>query len=294
KIKPAGDRGQERRGAVAQSLVARRRHAEDRGGVFVLADGEQPQAKFRDLDAVTQIKRGAHHGDEEKIDHPQRGPRPAERREHFRRNIDAGRAAPGFEIFDEGLHALDNADGREGEERTAQAQNSEAEHERQRADADAGCEETRGQRPMMRIDEPDADVAAQAKEHDAAEVDVAGIAQHQIEIAGERDVHGGERQALAHLHVVADERRCDERCDRQRDDPEERALPHYRDPRRAKTPPGKAISTSTNSTNSITNVQLTGTNGVTAPSRRPSATPPISAPTGLPKPPSTVTTKLLS
>ena len=39
-------------------------------------------------------------------------------------------------------------------------------------------------------------------------------------------------------------------------------------------PPGNAISTRTNSANSITSVQLTGTNGVTRPSSRPSATPP--------------------
>src|SRR6516225_3370263 len=189
---------------------------------------------------------------------------------------------------------LDNADGRKREERTAQAQDAEAEDERQRAHADARCEQTCSQWPMMRIDEPDADIAAQPKEHDAAEIDVAGIAQHQIEIAGERDVNGGKRQTLAQLHIVADERRHDKRRNYEGDDPEERAAQHYSVPRRAKTPPGKAISTSTNSTNSITSVQLTGTNGVTAPSSRPSATPPISAPTGLPKPPSTVTTKLLS
>ena len=49
----------------------------------------------------------------------------------------------------------------------------------------------------MRIDEPDADIAAEPEEYDAAEIDIAGITEHQIEIAGERDVNGGERQALA-------------------------------------------------------------------------------------------------
>ena len=40
--------------------------------------------------------------------------------------------------------------------------------------------------------------------------------------------------------------------------------------------------------------QLTGMNGAASPSMRPSVMPPNSAPAGLPRPPSTVTTKLLS
>ena len=43
---------------------------------------------------------------------------------------------------------------------------------------------------------------------------------------------------------------------------------HHNAPRRdAKTPPGKAINTTTNNANSITSVQLTGINGATKPSR---------------------------
>src|SRR5208282_393062 len=202
--------------------------------------------------------------------------------------------------------ALVHADGRQREERAAQPQDAEAEEQRQRADADASREQARGKRPAVRVHQPDADVAAETEEHDAAEIDVAGIAEHQIEIAGERDVNAGERQALAHFHVVSDRGRERESGNDERDDPEEWTAQHQPAPRRkprmrprndgrdVKTPPGKAISTKTNSTNSMTSVQLTGTKGVTSPSRRPSATPPMSAPTGLPKPPRTVTTKLLS
>ena len=62
----------------------------------------------------------------------------------------------------------------------------------------------------------------------------------------------------------------------------------------AKMPRGNKINTAMKSTNSIIGVQLTGMNGVAMPSISPSATPPISAPAGLPSPPSTVTTKLFN
>src|SRR6185437_4367892 len=193
---------------------------------------------------------------------------------------------------------LNDADGGKRKEGAAQPQDAKAEDQRQAADAHTGDRETRHQRPFVRIHQPDTDVAAQSEEHDAAEIDIARIAEHQIEIAGERDVERVEQQTFAQRHVVAVDGRQRERQHRERDDPEKRAAHHRRHqsaPRRErKMPAGNAINTRTNSTNSITSVQLTGTNGVTAPSSSPSAMPPISAPIGLPKPPSTVTTKPLS
>src|SRR6202035_1064592 len=111
-----------------------------------------------------QIERGRHNRDKQKIDDPQSRAGPAERQEHFRRNINARRAAPWFEILYERLHPFDDADRRQREERAAQAQNAEAENKRERAHADAGGCETQSKRPAMRIDEPDADIAAEPEE----------------------------------------------------------------------------------------------------------------------------------
>src|SRR5262249_23046192 len=190
-------------------------------------DAKEPYHNLQYFEPVAEKKRARNPRDEKKIDPPKRGSRPAERQKDLWRYVDAGRAAPRFEILGEGLHALDDADGREREEGAAQAQDTEAEHKRERAYADAGGKQARCKRPMMLVNEPDADIAAEAEEHDAAEIDIAGIAQHQIEIAGERDVDGGQRQALAQLHVVADERRYDKNRDHQRNDPEERAAEDF-------------------------------------------------------------------
>src|SRR5215831_10930849 len=90
-------------------------------------------------------------------------------------------------------------------------------------------------------------MAAQAEEDDAAEIDVTGITEHQIDVARQRDVERGEDQALAQLDIVADRRRDDEGRDHQRDDPEKGPAHqprHHKAPRRAaKTPAGNAIST---------------------------------------------------
>src|SRR5215813_9475590 len=223
---------------------------------------------------------------------------PAQRLENLGRQIHARGTAPGGEVLDRGLHAFVDADGRQGEEGAAQPQDAESENQRQNAHADAGREQADAERPGMRVDQPDADVAAQAKEDDAAEIDVTGITEHQIDVARQRDVERGKDQALAQFDVVADGGRDDEDRDHQRDDPEKGSAHqprHHNAPRRvAKTPAGNAINTATNSANSMTSVQLTGTNGVTSPSSRPSAMPPINAPTGSPRPPRTVTRKLLS
>ena len=53
---------------------------------------------------------------------------------------------------------------------------------------DAGSEQARGQRPCVGVHQPNANVTAEAEEDDAAEIDVTGITQHQIEIARERDI----------------------------------------------------------------------------------------------------------
>ncbi len=132
--------------------------------------------------------------------------RAAQRLKDRRRQVDAGGAAPRREILDEGLHRFVDADGREREERAAQPQDAEPENQRQHADADAGREQAGAKRPSVRVHQPDADVAAEAEEDDAAEIDVAGITEHQIEIARQRDVERGEQQALAQLDVVADRR----------------------------------------------------------------------------------------
>src|SRR5262249_45752959 len=169
---------------------------------------------------------------------------------------------------------------------------------RENAHADAGHEQADAERPSMRVDQPDADVAAQAEEDDAAEIDITGITEHQIDVARQRDVERGKDQALAQFDIVADGGRDDEGREHQRDDQEKGSAPqppHHNAPRRvAKPRAGNEITPATNSANSMTSVQLTGTNGVTSPSSRPSAMPPISAPTGLPRPPRTVTRKLLS
>ena len=80
----------------------------------------------------------------------------------------------------------------------------------------------------MRINQPDADIAAETEEDDAAEIDIAGIAQHDVEVRGERDVDGGEHQALAHSYVVADGGQHHKSGDRKRNDPEERPPQHLK------------------------------------------------------------------
>src|SRR5215471_18323317 len=100
---------------------------------------------------------------------------PGQRLENRRREIHAGGTAPGGEVLDRGLHAFVDADGRQGKEGAAQPQDAEPENERQNAHADAGHEQADAERPSMRVDQPDADVAAQAEEDDAAEIDVTGI-----------------------------------------------------------------------------------------------------------------------
>src|SRR5665213_1926056 len=133
----------------------------------------------------------------------------------------------------------------------------------------------------MRTDQPNADVTAQSKKDDAAEIDVASIAEHHIEIARKDYVECRKDQTLAKIDIVAQDWRRREDCDRGRNEPEERLAQHQSAPRlEAKTPPGNAISTATNSVNSITRVQLTGTKGATSPSSNPSTTPPIRAPMG--------------
>jgi hypothetical protein len=307
-IKAAGERRQERGEAVGERLVQRRRHTEHHGGVFVLADRNQAEPELRRLDRIAEIEREPHHRDQQEINHPQRPHRPAKRLEYLRREIEAGGTAPRFEIGDEGLDALVDADGRERKKGAAQAQDAKAEDERQKAHGDTGGKLRRRQRPGMRADQIHADIAAEAEEDDAAEIDVSGIAEHDVEIAGERNVDGGEQQALAQLHVVADERHDGKGGDGERDDPEKGAIEHrarpiavdragllaFHERVKAKTPRGKMISTRTKRTNSMTSVQLTGMNCAAKPSTRPRATPPTSAPAGLPSPPSAVTTKLLS
>src|SRR6185312_13553983 len=142
-----------------------------------------------------------------------------------------------------------------------------------------GGQKTVAERPGVRTDQPNADVTAQPKEDDAAEIDIAGIAEHHIEIARKRYIECRQDQALAKLDIVAEDWRRHEDRDRGHDEPEERLAQHHSAPRLdAKTPSGNAISTATNSVNSITSVQLTGTKGATSPSSNPSTTPPIRAP----------------
>ena len=136
-------------------------------------------------------------------------------------------------------------------------------------------------------DQKDADITAESEEHDAAEIDVAGIADHQVQIAGEDDVDGGEHQALAQLDVVVPERRATKAAMiatmtqkngfrkkfRKAMGAFERPSSRTRKVKLNK-PRGKAIRTRTNSTNSMTEVQLTGMKGVARPSISPSAMPP--------------------
>src|SRR5262249_25828070 len=161
---------------------------------------------------------------------------------------------------------------RQGEEGAAQPQDAESENQRQNAHADAGREQADAERPGMRVDQPDADVAAQAKEDDAAEIDVTGITEHQIDVARQRDVERGEDQPRTQRSMVAGGRRDaedrDPRGNDQKKGPAHQPRHHNAPRRAAKTPAGNTISTATNSANSITSVQLTGTNGVTSPSRR--------------------------
>ena len=53
--------------------------------------------------------------------------------------------------------------------------------------------------PVSVVHEIEADVAAEPEKDDVAEIDVAGVADHQIEIAREDDVDGGQQQAFAQL-----------------------------------------------------------------------------------------------
>ena len=155
----------------------------------------------------------------------------------------------------------------------------------------------RHQMPMPVVHRVDADVAAEPEEDDVAEVDVAGIADHQVQIAGENDVDGGEQQALAQLDVIGeigDARRYSS-CARSRSARETGGATRVVTPARTRRCRAETRSgTRTNRANSRIGIQLTGMNGVARPSMSPSATPPSRAPAGLPSPPSTVTTKLLS
>src|SRR5271166_2944578 len=149
--------------------------------------------------------------------------------------------------------------------------------------------------PIPVVHQVDADIAAETEEDDVAEIDVAGIADDQVQIAGENDIDRGEQQALAQLDIIGDIGDAgDQQCGA-RDQPGKRAAPHGRHARdNEKMPRGNAIRQRTKRENSRIGIQLTGMNGVARPSKSPSATPPSKAPAGLPSPPSTVTTKLLS
>src|SRR6185437_6690999 len=278
---------------------------------LVFADGQKAEPEFRNFDEVAQIKRKPHHADERVVDDPQRLGRAAERQEQFGRQIDSSAAAPWAEIGDEGLHRFIHANGGEGKISAAQPQNTESEGVGEGAHREPADHRSCHQVPTQRVHEIDSEIAAEPEEDDAAEIDVAGVTEDQIDVAGERHVDGGKQQVLAQLDIFSDARRDDESGDDRRHNPEKRAaqdgrrgkprllgFDRFHPPRHGKrklsSPPGNAIKTTTNSTNSNTSVQLTGMNGVTKPSNSPSAMPPRSPPAGLPRPPSTVTTKLLS
>src|SRR5207245_50959 len=116
-----------------------------------------------------------------------------------------------------------DANGREREIGSSQPENAEAEEKRKEADRSPGRERRRGERPTVRAHQEDANVAAKSEEDDAAEIDIAGVTEHQIQIARERDVNGRKQQALAQFNVLADEGREREGGDDERDDPEKRA-----------------------------------------------------------------------
>ncbi len=83
-----------------------------------------------------------------------------------------------------------------------------------------GTDERRGdERPAVRAHQPHAQVAAQSEEDDVAEIDVAGVADHQVEVRGEDDVDRREQQLLAQLDVVVPQRQERERERRGHDQP---------------------------------------------------------------------------
>ena len=57
--------------------------------------------------------------------------------------------------------------------------------------------------PMPPRHQIDADIAAETEEDDVAEIDVAGISDHHVQIARQRDVHGRQQKALAQPDIVA-------------------------------------------------------------------------------------------
>src|SRR5699024_9402046 len=197
----------------------------------------------------------------------------------------------------------------------AQAQNAQAQQQGETADHDTGDQRRRPQRPGMAGNQIHADVATKAKKRDIAEIDVTGITDHQIQTGRQDDVDGGQPQVRAQGDVACNRRDQDKNQRHGHADPEKRPPQHGHDallrsqlaigrgsllrrhqrplPMRNR-PLGNATKMMTNSVNSMTGVQLTLRNGATPPSIRPSRMPPSSAPAGLPRPPRTTATKLLS
>ena len=126
-------------------------------------------------------------------------------------------------------------------------------------------------------------VTAQAIENDIAKVDVACVANHQVEIAGKYDGNGDEDEILAQSRVTSRRRQNGkQQCDAQ-NYPEGRPLQHQA--AFPNIPRGNATRTIMKRPNSIKGIQLTAMKGVTAPSSSPSSMPATSAPIGLPSRP---------
>src|SRR5262249_57479914 len=143
----AEDRGQKSGNAIGERLVKRRVHAENGGGVLILPDGEKSEPELRRFDEVAQEQGRGHHRNSEEVDGPQRLSWPAERLINFERKVNSRRAAPRFEIGDEGFDRLVDADRGQREKSPAQAQNAEPKDQREQTHRNAGNERGRGERP---------------------------------------------------------------------------------------------------------------------------------------------------
>src|ERR1022692_1742821 len=126
-----------------------------------------------------------------------------------------------------------------------------------------------------------------------AEVDIARVANHQVQIAGQDDGHRDQNKIFAQRNIIGVQWKPHEDRGQKQNQPEQWAAQDHA-VCLPKMPRGKTISTTTNRPNSISGIQLTAMKGDTAPSSNPSNTPASRAPKGLPNPASTVTTKLFN
>ena len=158
--------------------------------------------------------------------------------------INVGVAAPPWiKVGNKRLHRFENADRGKSEVRSPQPQNSQPEDKGEQTDRNPRPDCRRNQRPSRDCGKIESDVAAQAVRDDVAEIDIAGVADHQVDVAGQCYGNRYDDEIFPKISVTGCQRQNGKHQSDAHNHPEERPCQHQ--PPLRKIPLGNKTSATT-------------------------------------------------